>query len=426
MSVARANGGVGEKHVVVVGGGVIGVCSAYFLARRGARVTLLERGEIAGAASYGNAGVIAAGHLPLNKPGRVRHALRLVTNRVGPLYIAPRWDPDLLRWLLAFRAACTEEHLEANMRVLGPLGHVSLDLFSRLVSEEGLDCGYRPTGYYEVCRTREGLASVHADAERLRRYGYTPEALEGEALREREPCLRDDTVGGALFPQAATCDPRRFVLELAERAQGRGAELRSGEEVTELVSAGGRARGVRTRLGETLKADAVVLATGAYSRRLTRSLGVRLPLQPAKGYHRDLAVGPRGAPPLGITCVLTESLVFCAPLDGMVRFAGTLELSGLNHEVREERLEQLTKAASEYLADVALEDIRSEWVGLRPCTPDGLPVVGPIPGHQGVCVATGHAMMGLTLGPVSGQVVADYVLEGRSTLDVQAMRVDRF
>jgi D-amino-acid dehydrogenase len=178
--------------------------------------------------------------------------------------------------------------------------------------------------------------------------------------------------------------------------------------------------------GEMLEGDAVVLATGAYSRRLSRQLGVRLPLQPAKGYHRDLAVGPQGAPPLGVTCVLAESLVYCAPLDGVVRFAGTLELSGLNHEFRQVRLEQLTKAASEYLTDVALEDVRSEWVGLRPCTPDGLPVVGPVPGHKGVVIATGHAMMGLTLGPATGQAVADYVLEGHSTLDVQAMRADRY
>ena len=414
-----------ERRVVVVGGGVIGVCCAYFLAKAGADVTLVERDEIGGGASFGNAGTIAAGHPPLNKPGRIRRSLLELLNPNSPLYIPLRWDPGLIRWLWTFRAFCTDHHLAVSMGALAPLGQASLDLFDVLVESENLNCNYERSGYYEICRTEKGLAEVTHDAAMMRQYGYHPHEIGGDELREIEPAILKGVVGGVYFPEAATCDPHRFVLELADRSLGHGARIETGRGVSEILSTGSEVRGVRLEDGEILAANAVVLATGSYSGGLTRGFGLQIPVRAGKGYHRDLELGDAGAPFLGITCILAETSVFCTPMAGFTRLAGTLEFSGVNHELRPRRLERLTAAAEAYLGGIRGAAIRSEWCGLRPCTPDGIPYVGPVPGQSGLFVATGHAMLGLTLAPVTGKLIEEYVLEGGTSLPAGALGLER-
>jgi len=411
--------------VAIVGGGVIGVCSAYFLAGRGAAVTVLERDEVAKGASFGNAGAITPGHTPINKPGRLALALRSLNRPTQPLYVAPRWDPALARWFWDFARHCSAEHLEASMSVLGPLGHESLALFDRLVAEEALSCDYRREGFYEVYRTERGLAAGRDDAALVRRHGYESEALSGARMREREPALAEGVVGAVRYPEGATMDPYRFVVELAERARRRGAGIRTGAAAKRVVVRGGRVGGVELEDGTAVAADVVILAAGAHTEALTRPLGIRMPLQPAKGYHRDYRPGA-GVPPVRAACILGEASVFCADLGGYVRFAGTLEFSGFDERMRRSRLEQLTVAARRFLDGMGDPAPASEWCGMRPCLPDGLPAVGPAPGVAGLFVATGHAMMGLTLGPVTGKLVAEYVLDGAPASDLRLLRADRF
>lgn len=401
-----------EARVIVVGGGVIGVSCAYYLARKGASVLLLERDELGAGASFGNAGTISAGHPPLNKPGRVRQALGQMLDPTSPLYIRPRWDPSFWLWMVDFARHCTEEHVESAMEVMAPLGKEALRLFEALIREEGLECDYRPVGYFDVCRTEDGLEDARHEADIIRRYGYHPEVLDASGLRRHEKALAGDVRGGVFYPEAATVHPHRFLMGLAEATLGRGAELREGVEVVDLVVEAGRARGVDTARGERLEADAVVMATGPFSLDVARRAGASLPVQPGKGYHRDIPVGPDGAPDLDIACVLHEASVFCTPMRGFVRFAGTMEFSGLNEVMRRPRLEQLTRAARTFFPTLGPAPPLSEWCGLRPMASDGLPIVGPLPGVEGTVVATGHGMLGLTLGPATGSLVADWVLEG--------------
>ncbi len=405
--------GSSAPRVVVVGGGVIGTCCAYWLARAGAAVTLLERGRIAGEASRGNAGTISAGHPPLNRPGRIREGLVRMLDPASPLYVAPRWDPELWRWLLDFARHCTPDAVRHATAVMAPLGQRTLELYDELMREEAIDCGYRRAGYLDVCATEAGLADALADADAVRPFGYRPEPLDPAALRALEPALGDRLVGGVHHPEAATVEPLRFVQGLACAAARRGVRLVEEAPVTDVVVEGGRALGVRLAEGGSVEGDAVVLATGPFSLALARRLGVRLPVQPGKGYHRDVLVGPGGAPPLRTACVLYESSVFCTPMGDRVRFAGTMELSGLNHELRPDRLAQIRRASRVGFPDLGDAGVTSEWCGLRPVSSDGLPVIGALPGVEGAWVATGHGMLGLTLGPVTGEVVAGAVLEGR-------------
>jgi D-amino-acid dehydrogenase len=206
--------------------------------------------------------------------------------------------------------------------------------------------------------------------------------------------------------------------------------------VVEVIAGRGRVRGVLLEGGEPVLGDAVVLATGAYSLQLAHPFGVRLPIQPAKGYHRDLPADDSEPPPLRITAMLGERYVFCTPMGGFLRLAGTLELSGLNHRMVASRVENLQNSAVRYVRGLVDKTSSDDWVGLRPVTPDGLPVVGPVPGLDGLFVANGHAMLGLTLGPVTGKLLAEWVLEGTPPqvawsrgdppVDLSALRPDRF
>ena len=404
-------GGSGPR-VVVVGGGVIGVSCAYYLARGGASVTLLERDGLGAGASSGNAGTVSAGHPPLNRPGRVRQALGDMLNPASPLYVKPRWDPALWRWLLGFARYCTDEHVEYCMGVMAPLGKDALGLFAKLIAEERIECGYRADGYYDVCRTERGLSGARHEASIIRRYGYHPEEVEGDEMRYREPALSPETLGGVFYPEAATLEPSRFLSSLADAARRHGATIREGVEVQSVRVASGRARGVDAGGGVSIDAEAVVLATGPYSLRIAADNGIRIPVQSGKGYHRDIDIGPNGAPALRIACVLNESSVFCTPMDTRVRFAGTMEFSGENRVMRPARLRQLTTAARAAFPGLGSARPGSEWCGLRPVSMDGLPVVGALPGADGLHVATGHGMLGLTLGPVTGEMIANEILRG--------------
>lgn len=312
------------------------------------------------------------------------------------------------------------------MRIMSPLGHATRELFDQLMEDEKLECSFRKDGYYEIYLTRAGLESAAEDAAFVADYGFHSEIIPGDALREREPAMNRRVLGGIFYPDAASLNPFSFVRELANRAERHGARVETGADVAEICITNGKVRGVRMQNGESLEAESVVLATGAYSTSLIRRLGLRLPLQAGKGYHRDFEYKMGKPPLLQHACSLGENGVFCTPMDGFVRLSGTLEFSGTNHEMRLGRLEQLTNATTRYLNGMENFVSRSEWCGLRPCISDGLPVVGPLMRYCGLFIATGHAMLGLTLGPVTGKLIAEYILDGSPGLDISGLSPERF
>ena len=427
MSEARESPPAGRDiRIVVIGGGVIGICTAYYLARRGVQVTVLQRGAVADGASRGNAGMISPGHPPINGPGRVGPAIRSLKDPLSPLFVAPRWDPDLFRWLWSFARWCSEPHLEYSMAALAPLGLATPDLFDELVEEEGLDCDYRRSGYLEICRTPDGLETVRKEVELIGRHGFEARELTTDELREHEPTIRPDVAGGFVHAEGSTVNPGRFVVELGAAARRRGAVIRENTSVERIEVEQDRVTAVRIEGGERVEADVVVVATGSYSGGLLKDLGCGLPIQPAKGYHEDRDPGSAGTPRLRLPCLLVESSVFCTPMDDFVRFAGTLEFSGLNHEIRQDRLDQLMRSASLFFDGVTQAEPLDVWVGLRPCTTDGLPAIGPMPDIQGLYAATGHGMLGLTLGPATGLLLAEQILDGSTSLPLEPFDPGRF
>jgi len=422
MSVDRKK----PERITIVGGGVIGAACARELAQRGRGVTVVDAGAVGGACSFGNAGLISLGHAPIPRPGVVMQALRWMFDSESPLYIAPRLDPALVAWLWRFRAACTPEAFRKNMKALCDLCIGSRDLFDRIAAEAPEPFFYRNEGYYEVFMTEEHLESAHQIAAAAEPHGFEHNVIDGATLIAREPALSPGLVGAIEWPRSAIADPYAFTRSLVAQAERFGADFRENAPVRALEVEGGRVRGITLDSGERVSADAVILAAGVWSATLARPLRLHLPLQPARGYHRDI---PLPDPPLTTGCVFGEANMVATPMGDRLRLAGTLEFSGFTDKMRRNRLEMLAAGARRYLATAngSLDAApMSEWAGPRPCLPDGLPAIGPSRKARGLHVATGHAMLGLSHAPTTAQRLADLMLGGETDIDMAPFDPDRF
>lgn len=412
-----------SDRTVVVGGGVVGACIAHSLARRGRSVVLVERGEIGRAASYGNAGLISVGHLPLPRPGLIFKSLKWMFDSTSPLLIVPRADPALWWWLIGFARACTHGSLERNMRTIGAMSRETKALFDQYAREFGVEFEYHADGYMDVFRTAAAFDHACEDAKMVCGLGIHEEPISGSEAERREPALLPGVAGAIWRTQAGFANPHKFVTGVVESARRLGAEVRTGAPVEEIVVEDRRAVGVRTASGEFIEGGNVVLAAGAWSTAVANRVGARVPMQPAKGYHM-MVEQPRT--PLKVACSLGEVFVAATPIEGQLRLAGTLELSGLNHVMRQERLDMLLPGAAKFIAGVSGSKALSSWCGLRPCVADGLPVIGWARKTPGLFVATGHAMMGFWLAPVTGEMVAKSLCDEAQTIDMKPMHVGRW
>jgi D-amino-acid dehydrogenase len=405
--------------VAVVGGGAVGVCIALELARRGAEVILLERGpELAWACSAGNAGIVGSSHVvPLADPAAVRDGIRWMTRPDSPFYVRPR--PRILPWLLRFAAAATPAQVKRHRALLHELASRSAALHAGLEAA-GLDAGYRRHGLLNVYRSERAFARAREDLVQISSNGASPGT--DHLPSELASALTSEIAGTILDPYEAHCDPRRFVDAVGVLAADAGVDIRTGVEVLGFQRRGLRIDSLWTTAGE-LVADEVVLAAGVWSAGLARHFGVRLPIEGGKGYHVDVESRP-GDPELPIW--LHESRVVMTPLEGRLRLAGTLELTGIDRAVDPRRVEAIVAAARRALPRFGSRPTLEVWRGLRPCTPDGLPVLGRAPNVENAMFATGHGMWGLQLAPVTGRLLASVVAGEQPEHDLYPLRPDRF
>jgi D-amino-acid dehydrogenase len=405
-----------EHEVVVVGGGAIGACCALELARRGLDVKLLERGgELASGASAGNAGLLCPSHSePIASPASVRNGLRWMLRPDSPFYLRPR--PAVAPWLARFVKASTAARAKEGSRSIRVLSLASLELHAEL-AEQGLNTGFERRGILNVYETEARFASARTHAEHT---GLDARVLDADETRKLEPAV-GRVVGGVYFPDEAHCDPLAFVYAVGRAAREAGATVETDTDVRRLRrSNGGLA--LDTSRGE-LQAKTVVLAAGAWSSQLAAHVGVFLPQEAGKGYHVDLAADP-GDPEIPTS--MDEAHVIATPLPGRLRLSGTLELSGLDLSISAARVEAIQRAAARVFAIDDERPVVETWAGLRPCTPDGLPVIGRPYGVEPLVIATGHARKGLSLSPVTGRLVAELIAGEAPSLDLAPLSPDRF
>ncbi len=405
------------QPVVVVGGGVIGLCSAFALQQRGVPVIVYAGTAPEKAASHVNAGwIVPTLAEPVPAPGLIATSLRWMLRSDSPLYIDPRLlrQPEFLRWTIRFWQHCNAASYEAGTLATAAFGERSLSLYDALRAA-GVQYEEHRDGLLFAYRSEETLEHDYAALEPIRRFGFEiSPILRGTALRDLEPALSGAVSGGYWLPQERSVRPDSLVRGLREALRHQGVEIRD-LDVSGIETAGNRGSAVFAG-GKRQPASQIVVAAGAWTGSLLRPLRVPVPVTAGKGYSIDLAPQPL-AEPVRRSLYLHETRVAITPLDGMIRLAGTMEFSGINHTLRQERVSAIARSAAWALRgwpDPTPTSGRGVqvWTGMRPMTPDGLPVIGWLPGYRDIAVASGHAMLGVTLAPATGEAVADLLTTG--------------
>jgi D-amino-acid dehydrogenase len=405
------------QPVVVIGGGVIGLCSAFALRQRGVPVIVYAGTRPEQAASHVNAGwIVPTLAEPVPAPGLIATSLRWMLRSDSPLYIDPRLlrQPEFLRWTLRFWQHCNATAYEAGTLATAAFGARSLALYDDLRAA-GVEYEEHRDGLLFAYRSDEILEHDHAALEPIRAFGFEiSPILRGGPLRALEPALSETVTGGYWLPQERSVRPGSLVRGLRAALQQRDVEIRDAT-VAGIETTGNRATAVFAG-GMRQHASQIVVAAGAWTTSLLRPLRVPVPVTAGKGYSIDLAPQPLSEP-VRRPLYLHETRVAITPLDGMIRLAGTMEFSGLNHTLRQERVAAIARSAAWALrgwpdpTPTSGPGVRV-WTGARPMTPDGLPVIGWLPGYRDVAVASGHAMLGVTLAPATGETVADLLTTG--------------
>jgi len=416
-----------SRHVAIVGGGVIGLCTALYCARRGWRVTLVERyGESRDGCSFQNAGMVVPSHfVPLAAPGMVALGLKWMWNPASPFYIKPRASWCLLDWALKFWRAASAEHVRRAAPLLRDLSLASRDCFEELSTPDN-DFGLVKRGMLLLCKTRHALEDESKTAEHARSLGIPAEVLDAKQTAALDPGVRMDVAGSVYFPQDCHLAPDRLMAGLQRRVAQAGARFAWGSEVTGWrVDGEKRIRAIKLSNELEIEADEFILCAGSWSPLLARSLHLRIPMQAGKGYSLTLP-RPRQSPQ--ICAILAEARIAVNPMDGALRFGGTMEIAGLNEDINPIRVRGIIDAVPRYYPDLGPADFDGvlPWHGLRPCSPDGLPYLGRSARFSNLVIATGHAMMGISLGPITGRLAAEILSGERPGFDLSLLSPDRY
>lgn len=414
------------SHIVIIGGGVIGLSSAYELLKRGHAVTLIERGGPEhDSCSLGNAGMIVPSHFePLAAPGMIAMGLKWMFNPESPFAVRPRFDTELMSWAFRFWRAATPAHVARCTPILRDMNFRSRELFVRYAEKYGNDFDLETVGLVMLCKEQKTLDHEAVFAAKAAGFGVPTEVLDRAALAKAEPGATLDVAGGVLFPKDAHMSPHKFIASLTRKVAELGGKFVWNAEVTGFRTEGGRIRAAITKAGD-IAGDEFVLASGAWSTGVAKTAGLSLPMQAGKGYSM-LLEKPAQRPKL--CSILTEARVAVTPMGSGLRVGGTMQIDGNDLTVNERRVGGIRKSFPKYYTAFKPEDFAGVkvWAGLRPCSPDGMPYIGRTGTQKNLTVAAGHSMMGLSLGPVTGEMVAQIVTGEKTLVDTTLLNPDRY
>ena len=415
------------SKAVIIGGGVIGLFCAYYLNKSGWEVDLIDQGDLSDNCSYGNAGMITPSHfVPLAAPGMVERGVRWMLNSKSPFYVKPSLNPELFGWGLKFLKSATRKHVDRSAGALRDISMMSKKLFKEFEKDSNIEFGFEDKGILMLFKTPKFVEEERHLAEHATNLGLDAQYLSPEECRQLQPGVEMDILGAVHYHCDAHLYPNKLMQGLIRYVENtKEITIYRNTEITKIVHDSGKITSVSSRDKE-FKGDAYVVAGGAWSAGIARLADLKVPLMPGKGY--SFMVPQDESKRMTIPSILCEARVAITPMNGSIRYGGTMEVGRINKQINMSRVQGIVESVPRYFPNFKPEMPQQKdiWFGFRPVSPDGMPYIGLSNKYQNLAVATGHAMIGLSLGPATGKIISQ-VLNGQSTeMNTTPFAVDRF
>ena len=412
--------------VHIVGGGIVGLCAAWYLKKAGCEVTVIDRSDLSDGTSFGNAGMIVPSHFePMATPGVIAQGLKWMLNSKSPFYIKPRLNVDLIQWIWHFSRSANAEQVTKSSHVLSELNEKSKRLYKAMATEDGFDFGFEERGLLMLYKTKKQAEKEEELAERAYQFGVKAKILDKKGLKVLEPGMDLDVLGGIYFPDDAHLYPNQLMAQVIARLKQLGVTFKTNTTIADFKTRGSKIETLLTEKKEAIPVENVLLSSGSWTGFLLKKANIKIHLQDGKGYSTTLinrSLRPR------IPTILSEAKVAVTPMGNDLRIGGTLELSGLSNKVNKKRVQGIIQSIPKYYKnmDVPFTKETKIWTGYRPCTPDGMPYIGQSDHISNLFVGTGHGMMGLSLGAVTGKLLSEIITNEQPTVATEPFRLDRF
>ncbi|WP_259069267.1 NAD(P)/FAD-dependent oxidoreductase [Mucilaginibacter sp. X4EP1] len=413
------------SKILIIGGGIMGLSSAYYLNKAGHEVTILDKGDLSDNCSYGNAGMIVPSHfIPLATPGMISQGIRWMFSSKSPFYVKPSLNPNLISWGIKFIKNANAKHVEASAKPLMEISVLSKNLYKELAAEPGFDFGLTEKGILMFYKTEKAGEEEAHMAEKGRELGLDMEVLTVAQCKALQPQLELDVLGAVHYRCDAHLYPTHLMAALIKHLTTKGVNIVRNQEVTKIETSGNKINSVFTRDKEWT-ADSYIIASGSWSPAIAKLVNIKTPLMPGKGYS-FMVNEPEQR--MQIPALLAEARVAITPMNGSLRYGGTMELDKINKRINMNRVKGIVEAVPNYFPNLhpeipAEKDI---WFGFRPSSPDGLPYIGRNNKYDNLIVATGHGMMGLSLGPATGLLVSEVIDGKKTSVAIDSFSPNRF
>ena len=412
-----------SKNVAIIGGGVIGLCSAYYLIKEGHSVTIIDKSSLDSGASYINAGYLCPGHIiPLASPGIIKQGIRWMFNSSSPLFIEPRINIDFFKWIYVFNKSCTNRHVKKSIPGILNLSLLSQDLLQEIKDDNDFKFHYEKKGLLMLCKTENSMLHEEHTVKLAVENGLQAKMINKAEIKQFEPDIEIDSIGGAYFKCDQHSTPGEFMSELKDFLLSKGVKFIKNTMIEDFVLDGEKIKEmlIDNRL---VKFDEYVFATGPWTNYLCSKIGVKLLLQAGKGYSMNV----QNETKISLPSILVESKCAVTPMNGFTRFSGTMEIASINNNIRKNRVDAIANSASSYYPNLKInEDVRSKATfGFRAVSADGMPYIGRSSKIKNIVIATGHNMTGWSMSTGTGKLVSNFISEKLSSIDTSFYNPDR-
>ncbi|WP_428329968.1 NAD(P)/FAD-dependent oxidoreductase [Mucilaginibacter sp.] len=413
------------SKAIIIGGGVIGLFSAYYLHKSGWEVDILEQGDLADNCSYGNLGMVTPSHfVPLASPGIIEQGIRWMFDSKSPFYVKPSLSKDLIGWGLKFMKSATKKHVERSAGGLADISLFSKSLYHEFEKESGIDFGLQDKGILMLFKSPHVEEEEIHMAEKAATLGLDAQYLSPAETRKLQPDIELDILGSVHYRCDSHMSPNKLMAGLIKYLETAGVKIHRNTEVLKINQNGGKVTSVSTKDKE-YTGDTYLIAGGSWSPAIAKMVGLNVPLMPGKGYS-FMVNDP--AKPMTVPSILCEARVAITPMNDGIRFGGTMEIGKINKQVNMNRVKGIVESVPKYFPDfkLPLPAQKDVWFGFRPCSPDGLPYIGLTGKYKNLAIATGHAMIGLGLGPATGKLIADAFNGEKPAIEASLFAADRY